>query len=87
MSGLNLQNSTGNLYLKSVNNIFLKKRIGKNREARVEKEDLKEVDKLTKQIEALEKNPDHDKAKAADLKTQRHEIMKKESHEILIVKR
>ena len=66
---------------------FGEKRIGKNREARVEKEDLKEVDKLTKQIEALEKNPDHDKAKAADLKTQRHEIMKKESHEILIVKR
>ena len=31
MSGLNLQNSTGNLYLKSVNNIFLKKRIGKNK--------------------------------------------------------
>lgn len=63
------------------------KRIGKNRKERVDEKGLKEVDRLTIQIESMEMNPHHDKNKVANLKTQRHEIMKKESHEILIVKR
>ena len=63
------------------------KRIGKNRKDRVNEKDLKEVDRLTIEIESMEMNPHHDKNKLANLKTQRHEIMKKESHEILIVKR
>ena len=31
MSGSNLQNLTGNLYLRSINNIFLKKKVGKDK--------------------------------------------------------
>jgi DNA adenine methylase len=61
-------------------------RIGKNRKDRTSKEELDEVDVLTQKIDQLEEsngNPNE----IADLKSQRHEIMKKESHEILIVKR
>ncbi len=68
-------------------------RIGENRKERVSSEDLSRVDILTSEIASLESNCDDDKRgvevkkKIADLKTKRHEIMKKESHEILIVKR
>jgi DNA adenine methylase len=63
------------------------KRVGKNRKERVEEKDLKEADRLTMMIKELEKSPETNKTKIAELKTKRHEIMKKESHEILIVKR
>ena len=62
------------------------KRIGKNRKDRTTEEDLDEVEKLTIQIEDLE-TKGGDKQIIADLKSDRHEIMKKESHEILIVKK
>ena len=62
-------------------------RIGKNRKSRTSKEDMDEVGRLTKLIETLEKEGDTNKDKIALLKTGRHEIMKKESHEILIIKR
>lgn len=65
-------------------------RIGKNRKDRTDDKDLDQVDILTKKIAELdslkEKSKDINK-KIADLKTERHEIMKKESHEILIVKK
>ena len=77
------------------------KRIGKNRKDRVNEEDLKDVDALTQMIENIEelipdKNICSKTLQSAssildntllNLKTLRHEIMKKESHEILIVKR
>ena len=77
------------------------KRIGKNREARVNEEGLKDVDALTQMIENIEnlipdKNMCSETLQSASsildnsllkLKTLRHDIMKKESHEILIVKR
>tara|TARA_R100001086_G_scaffold200255_1_gene116529 strand:+ start:999 stop:2009 length:1011 start_codon:yes stop_codon:yes gene_type:complete len=62
------------------------KRIGKNRKNRTTLEELDEVDVLSSKIDELEKN-NGDKKKIADLKSERHEIMKKESHEILIVKK
>lgn len=62
------------------------KRIGKNRKDRTTEEELDEVAKLTIRIEELESN-NGDKQLIADLKSDRHEIMKKESHEILIVKK
>ncbi len=68
-------------------------RIGENRKERVNSEDLSKVDILTSEITFLERNCDGEetgietKKRIADLKTKRHEIMKKESHEILIVKR
>jgi len=61
-------------------------RIGKHRKDRTTDEELDEVDKLTQLIESLEKTGGS-KERIADLKSDRHEIMKKESHEILIVKR
>ena len=61
------------------------KRIGLNRKKRVSSEDLDDVDKLTEQIKNL--NGKTDKEKIEKLKSQRHEIMKKESHEILIIKK
>jgi len=61
-------------------------RIGKNRKQRTSDEELDEVDKLTSKIEEIE-NSNGDAATIAGLKKERHEIMKKESHEILIVKR
>lgn len=61
-------------------------RIGKNRVDRTSTEELDKVDRLTQQIEALESS-DSDKNLIANLKSERHEIMKKESHEILIIKR
>jgi DNA adenine methylase len=61
-------------------------RIGKNRKDRTTEESLDEVDKLTQQIDELERSSG-DKKRIADLKSERHDIMKKESHEILIVKK
>jgi DNA adenine methylase len=61
-------------------------RIGKNRKQRTTEKQLDEVDTLTKKIEELVLS-EGDKNIIAKLKTERHEIMKKESHEILIVKR
>jgi len=61
-------------------------RIGKNRKQRTSDEELDEVDKLTSKIEELEVSNGSAVIIAA-LKKERHEIMKKESHEILIVKR
>ena len=61
-------------------------RIGKNRKQRTSDEELDEVDKLTSKIEELEVSNGPNNIIAA-LKKERHEIMKKESHEILIVKR
>jgi hypothetical protein len=61
-------------------------RIGKNRKQRTSDEELDEVDKLTSKIEELEVSNGPTTIIAA-LKKERHEIMKKESHEILIVKR
>ena len=64
------------------------KRIGKNRKKRTKDEDLDQVDALTKKIEYYESLNDKNSDKIiANLKTERHEIMKKESHEILIVKK
>ena len=64
------------------------KRIGKNRKQRVADGDVSEIERLTQQISDLELLGDpKDKKRIADLKTERHNIVKKESHEILIVKR
>jgi DNA adenine methylase len=62
------------------------KRIGKNRVNRTSAEELGKVDQLTQQIASLE-DSESDKNLVARLKSERHEIMKKESHEILIIKR
>jgi hypothetical protein len=62
-------------------------RIGKNRQDRTSEQELGKVDQLTTKIEELEAESVKDKKRIALLKTERHEIMKKESHEILIVKR
>lgn len=65
-------------------------RIGKNRKDRTDDEDLDQVDVLTKKIAELEESEPKSLAvnkQIADLKSERHEIMKKESHEILIVKK
>ena len=67
-------------------------RVGENRKERVSSEDLDKVDMLTSEIVSLESNCGDEvntevKKRIADLKSKRHEIMKKESHEILIVKR
>jgi DNA adenine methylase len=62
------------------------KRIGKHRKDRTTEEELSEVDKLTQLIEELEESSGS-KERIANLKSDRHEIMKKESHEILIVKK
>lgn len=62
------------------------KRIGKNRVNRTSAEELDKVDQLTQQIASLEAS-ESDKNLVAKLKSERHEIMKKESHEILIIKR
>ena len=65
------------------------KRIGKNRIARTNSEDLGKVQNFTEKIDFLNsqpKNPENEK-QISLLKSERHEIMKKESHEILIVKR
>ena len=62
------------------------KRIGKHRKDRTTEEELSEVDKLTQLIEELEES-NGSKERIANLKSDRHEIMKKESHEILIVKK
>ena len=73
------------------------KRIGDNRKNRTSVEELDKVDQLTmeideqaKSISTMTKNSDeYIKAnkKLTDLKSKRHEIMKKESHEILIIKK
>jgi hypothetical protein len=63
------------------------KRIGKHRQDRTSEEELNKVDELTAEIERLEAQPIKNKKRIASLIHQRHEIMKKESHEILIVKR
>ena len=63
------------------------KRIGKHRQERTSEEELNKVDELTAEIERLEAQPVKNKKRIASLIHQRHEIMKKESHEILIVKR
>ena len=53
------------------------KRIGKNRKKRVEEKDLKEADHLTMMIQELEESPEQNKSKLIELKTKRHNIMKK----------
>lgn len=64
------------------------KRIGKNRKERVKEGEVSEIERLTQQIAELEAKGDpSDKKVIVDLKTERHTIVKKESHEILIVKR
>lgn len=65
-------------------------RIGKNRKDRTDDEELDQVDILTKKIDKLEKlknKSDKVIKEIAELKSERHEIMKKECHEILIVKK
>tara|TARA_Y100001973_G_C5184076_1_gene326718 strand:- start:834 stop:1847 length:1014 start_codon:yes stop_codon:yes gene_type:complete len=63
------------------------KRIGKNRKDRTSEKDLDKVDQLTHQIEKLELEENRDEGQILKLKSERHEIMKKESHEILIIKK
>jgi len=62
-------------------------RVGKNRKDRKTSVELDEVDALTAEIGRLETQSIKNKKRIASLVHQRHEIMKKESHEILIIKR
>jgi DNA adenine methylase len=70
------------------------KRIGKNRQKRIKEDGVNNVISITKEIKELSSHKDEfgedsklREQKIAELKTKRHEILKKESHEILIVKR
>ena len=61
-------------------------RIGKNRTNRTTSQEMNIIDNLEQEIESL-KSSSSDNNLIANLRSFRHEIIKKESHEILIVKR